>query len=127
MKEHFMKYQKKQKVQFMNTNEFRIITNLKKFIISLDNILINFPKKEKVLKDKIKETSYEVLELIEYTNLITDKINYQYQIISKLSMLDFYFEESLKKKYISEKQCKNKCNELLIITKMVYGWIRNGK
>ena len=109
----------------MNTDEFRIITNLKKFIISLDDILINFPKKEKVLKDKIKETSYEVL--IEYTNLITDKSDYQYQIISKLSMLDFYFEEALKKNYISERQCKNKCNELLAITKMVYGWIKNGK
>lgn len=111
----------------MKTNEFRIITHLKKFILSLDDILINFPKKEKVLKDKIKETSYEVLELIEYTNLITDKIDYQYQIISKLSMLDFYFEEALKKNYISEKQCRNKGNELLEITKMVYGWIKNGK
>ena len=111
----------------MKTNEFRIITHLKKFILSLDDILINFPKKEKVLKDKIKETSYEVLELVQYTNLITDKIDYQYQIISKLSMLDFYFEEALKKNYISEKMCRNKGNELLEITKMVYGWIKNGK
>lgn len=109
----------------MNTNEFRIVTNMKKFILSLDTILINFPKNEKVLKDKIKETSYEVLELINLANLKPEKLEYQYVIISKLSMLDFYFEEAISKAYISEKKCKNKCDELLNITKMIYGWIKN--
>ena len=45
-------------------NNFRLINNMKKFIFSLDNIIINFPKKDLVLKDKIYITSYEVLELI---------------------------------------------------------------
>ena len=90
----------------MNTTEFRIVNNMKKFILSLDNILINFPKKAKVLKDKRE---------------------WQQIIISKMSMLDFYFEEAFRKEYISEKQCKNKCNELLSITKMLYGWIKTNK
>ena len=42
-------------------------------------------------------------------------------------MLDFYFEESFKKKYISERQALRKTNELSVITKMMYGWIKNGK
>ena len=108
----------------MNT-EFRILSCMKKFILSLDDILINFPKKQKFLKDKIKISSYEVLELINLANLREDKLEYQYQILSKISMIDFYFEESLKKSYISERQCKNKSDELLKISKMVYGWIRN--
>lgn len=41
-------------------------------------------------------------------------------------MLDFYFEESFKKKYISEKTCIHKVQELSVITKMIYGWIKNG-
>ena len=111
----------------MNTTEFRIVNNMKKFILSLDNILINFPKKEKILKDKIKKTSYEILELIYLTNLKEEKREWQQIIISKISMLDFYFEEAFRKEYISEKQCKNKCNELLSITKMLYGWIKTNK
>ena len=48
----------------MNTNEFRIIINMKKLIYSLDHVLISFPNKEKILKDKIRDTSFEVLELM---------------------------------------------------------------
>ena len=42
-------------------------------------------------------------------------------------MLDFYLERSLKNKYISEKVCQKKCNELLTITKLVLGWIKSDK
>ena len=107
-------------------NEFRIVKNMKQFILSLDSFLINYPKNEKVLKDKIKSTSYEILELILLANLKHEKLEEQQLIISKISMLDFYFEESYKKKYISEKTCIHKVHELSVITKMIYGWIKNG-
>ena len=42
-------------------------------------------------------------------------------------MLDFYLERSLKNKYISEKQCLKKSNQLFTITKMVHGWIKSDK
>lgn len=111
----------------MNNNNFRLVNNMKNFIMSLDSFLINFPKKEKVLKDKMFTTSYDILELIYLANFIEDNINIQKQIISKLSMLDFYLERAYKLQYISEKQCSNKSNELLNITKMIYGWIKNGR
>ena len=96
------------------------------YILSLDDFLVNYPKSEKILKDKIKSTSYEILELILLANLKQDKLVEQQLIISKINMLDFYFEESYKKKYISEKTCMRKVQELSNITKMVYGWIKNG-
>ena len=71
--------------------------------------------------------SLRVLELIYEANSSIDKNNYLDKISSKLSMLDFYFEESFKKKYISERQALRKTNELSVITKMMYGWIKNGK
>lgn len=42
-------------------------------------------------------------------------------------MLDFYLERCLKKKYITSKVCEKKANELLRITKMVYGWLNGSK
>ncbi len=110
----------------MNT-EFRIVKNVKEFIISLDDFLINFPKREKVLSDGIKKTGFEILELIFLANVVDSKLYLQEQIVSKLNILDFYFEYAYKKKYISEKQCLNKCDEIKVFTKMIYGWIKNGK
>lgn len=40
-------------------------------------------------------------------------------------MLDYYLEYSYKKKYISLKNFNKKINNLTIINKMLYGWIKN--
>ncbi len=108
-------------------NEFRILKNLKEFILSLDDVIILFPKSEKVLKDKIKLTSFEAFECLNLANIKNDKLNYQQELIVKLSLLDFYFEIALKKHYLSIKQCEKICNKLSVISKMVYGWIKNEK
>ena len=111
----------------MNTTsatEFRILTKMKEFILLLDKALMNFPKREKVLHDRLENTTYETLELITYANLKEKDIEEQRRIISKISMIDYYLELSLKKQYINEKLCKNLCDELRNITKMIYGWIK---
>ena len=46
------------------TNTFNLEIKMKEIILALDEILINYPKKEYNLKDKIQLTSYEILELI---------------------------------------------------------------
>lgn len=104
-------------------NNFKIELKLKDFIIDLDNILINFPKREYILKDKIEKTSLDILELIFLVNntLTLDK-SYLDIILSKISMLDFYLEKNYKKKYINKKLLERKIYELTIITKMIYGW-----
>ena len=94
----------------MNT-ELRIITLMKDFTLSLDNILINYPKKERILTDNIKKTSFEIVELLYLANISYEKEQYQRKALGKLSMLDFYFECSYKKHYISEKQCLNKSDQ----------------
>ena len=83
-----------------------IISNMKKTIFYLDKVIINFPRTEKVLKDKISNTYYEVLELVYFSNLldIKERIVYQKRIISKIKMIDFYFKIALDKKYISYKK-----------------------
>lgn len=99
---------------------------MKNFIMSLDNIVVNYPRKENVIKDRLFNDSLDILYLIYKANYSKDK-NIQIKILSKISMLDFYLERSLKNKYISEKQCLKKSNQLFTITKMVHGWIKSDK
>lgn len=108
-------------------NNFLIIKYMKNFIMSLDNIVINYPRKENVIKDRLFNDSLDILYLIYLANYSEERKNIQIKILSKISMLDFYLERSLKNKYISEKVCQKKCNELLTITKLVYGWIKSAK
>lgn len=60
------------------------------------------------------DTSFNLLEYIY-------KKDFQNSFLS-LSMLDYYFEYSYKKKYISHKCCNKYLNELIIIKKLLYGW-----
>lgn len=109
-------------------NEFLIVKNMKIFINSIDNIVINYPKKEMVIKNRLLNDSLDILELIYLANYHKDKekrTDIQKQILSKISMLDFYLERSYQNKYISEKVCLNKGNQLNRITKMIYGWIKD--
>ena len=46
-----------------------IITKIKKTIICLDKRVINFPNKERVLKDKLIESLYDLLYLSYKANI----------------------------------------------------------
>lgn len=106
-----------------------IVNDIKKTIFYLDKIIVNFPRTEKVLKDKISNTYYEVLELVYFSNLldIKERIVYQKRIISKIKINHFYFKIACDKKYISYKKYLKIGNFLLNIIKQLYGWIRYEK
>lgn len=102
---------------------------MKQFILSLDEVIINYPNKEMVIKNRLHSDTLDILEYIYLANIEDNqakKQDYQNRIISKISMIDFYLEKSYKKKYISEKMCQKKSSDLLKISKMVYQW-KNGK
>lgn len=106
-----------------------IARNLKKSIIYIDKIVANFPNTEKVLKDNIMKTLYDILELIYFTNELNplERNLYQKKIISKLKMIDFYFKISVDKKYISYKKYNKVGLHLSGIVKSIYGWIKYEK
>lgn len=42
-------------------DNLKVIANMKKTVLYLDKIIINFPGNERVLKDKISNTMYDIL------------------------------------------------------------------
>lgn len=112
----------------MNNDKFLIIKKLKDFCLNVDKIIINFPKKEYVIKDRILNDSLNVLEEVIYTNLDRNninRINSKQKIITKISMLDFYIEYLFKKKIINKKVFNKIINELNEISRLTYGWLKD--
>ena len=109
----------------MNNDRFQVINNMKRFIKFIDNIIINYPRSCNILKERLYYTSYEILELIFYANVIDNRLDIQKKIISKISMLDFYLELSYDKKCISLKKYNYGSRELDTIKKMIFGWIKS--
>ena len=105
-------------------DRFLVVKYVKEFIYSIDNLVVNYPRKEFVIKDRIMNDSLDILEMIYIANMSDDK-NLKIKILSKLSMLDFYLEKGFKNNIISEKVCKKKSNELSNISKLIYVWIRS--
>ena len=103
-------------------NNFLIVKNMKLFINNLDDIII--PNRDRILKDRLYNTSYDILYYLNLANYDSKK-EYSKIILSNISMLDFYLERCLKNKYITSKVCERKSNELLRITKMIYGWLKS--
>ena len=107
-------------------NDFMIVKNIKSFIYSLDNIIINILNRDRIIKDRLYNTSYNILYLVYKCNYNSNnKKEYYKDILSNISMLDFYLERCLKNKYMNTKTCEKLSNSLLRITKMIYGWIKN--
>ena len=62
-------------------NDFKIVKNIKLFIYSLDNIVINIPNKDKVIKEKLYNTSYDILYLVYRCNYKSENKNEYYKDI----------------------------------------------
>lgn len=109
--------------------ELLVISNIKKTILYFDNILINFPKKYYILKNKIELILYDLLEDIYMANYLysNERINKLFICLTKIKMLDFYINICFKKKIISYKKFINLCGTLNNIVKLIYGFINYEK
>ena len=113
----------------MKSDKFKIIVIIKKFVLELDNILVRFPNKEKVLKDRLKSSLYDIIEFIYNANYLSLDINsnerilLQCKILSKLSLIDFFFEEAYKKGYLTESLFHKEINILSDLTTKIKSWM----
>lgn len=100
-----------------------IARSARKTIRYIEKNTENFPKEYKVLKDKIIDSCYKILEWTYRSNIFQEKENKK-EIIVHIQMLNFYLEEALRKDLISNKKFTNYTNHLLEIDKMVRGWFK---
>lgn len=113
----------------MNYN-FKVLNNSYKTINYINKLLINYPKKEVVLKNNIEKTCYCIIENIFAFNInestrIKDK--YLKDLLVNLSMMDFYTRVSYDKKIISKHQFEVISRFLMEIKKMVFALRKGGE
>lgn len=56
----------------MKEEKFKVINFIRNLVLNLDKLLDNFPKKDIELKNRIRENSYDLLEIVYEANLTTD-------------------------------------------------------
>lgn len=86
----------------------------------------NFPKNFIILKNRILESCYDILENVYRANIFQE-INDKKEIVVKVQMLNFYLEESLNKKLISKKKFESYTKYLIVIDRMVRSWLKYEK
>lgn len=112
----------------MKEEKFKVIQFIREFIIKTDKELDNFPKKDIDIKVRIRDESYNLLELAYKANSITDN-DYKNRLldeaIAKLKVIDFLINISYDKQIIPNKRYVKLGYTLDNITKYMTGWKKN--
>lgn len=112
----------------MNNDKLIVIKRIKEFCFDVDANVINFPKKEFLIKEKILNDGLDILESVVYINYIkseNDIISYKFKLLTKISMLNFYLEYLVHKNIINKKIFNKIGRELNEISRLIYGWLKN--
>ena len=112
----------------MKQEKFKIIQFIRELIIHIDSQLDNFPKKDIELKNRIRNTSYDILELAYRANVIStpeNKKNLLEEIIAKIKIIDFLLNLCYDKQIINSKRYLKFGEKIDDILKYTLGWIRN--
>lgn len=111
----------------MKEEKFKIIQFIRELIVTVDNELENFPKKDLEIKNRIRNNTYDLLEIAYEANVITDnnqKKRLLYKIITKVKTIDFLLDLSCDKKLISEKKYYKFGLRLDDVVKYTSGWLK---
>ena len=120
-------YKLKKYVEKYNPHEKLLIaSNTRKTIRYIERTIVNIPNKHMVLKNKIIESCYSILEHIYRANIFQD-IEDKKEIIVKINMLNFYLEEALRKELITPKKFESYVKHLIEIDKMTRSWFNYEK
>ena len=116
------KYKLKKYAEKYHTHEKLLIASTtRKTIRYIERTIVNIPNKHMVLKNKIIESCYLILENIYRANIFQD-IEDKKEIIVNINMLNFYLEEALRKEQITSKKFESYVKHLIEIDKMTRSW-----
>ena len=111
----------------MKEEKFKVIQFIRELILVIDKELENYPKKDVEIKNRIRTSTYDILE-ISYEANVTENIelkkNLLNKIISKIKVIDFLLNLSYDKKLITEKKYYKLGQRLDDIIKYISGWLK---
>lgn len=112
----------------MKEEKFKVINFIRELIIYIDKYLNNFPKKDIEIKNRIKNLSYDLLELAYKANISEEnKIKYINEMIAKIKVLDFFINLCYDKEIINMKRYTKFGEKLDDILKYSIGWQKSIK
>lgn len=107
----------------MKEEKFKVIYFIRELVIYIDKYLDNFPKKDIEIKNRIRNISYDLLELAYKANITKEnKIEYINDIIAKIKVLDFLLNLCYDKEIINMKRYTKFGEKLYDILKYSIGW-----
>ena len=112
----------------MKEEKFKVIEFIRKLIIEIDKELTNFPKKDIEIKNRIRNNSYDLLELCYEANSTTDTENKKRlleKIVAKIKIVDFLLNLSYDKMIINNKKYIKLGQKMDDIIKYTTGWIKS--
>lgn len=109
----------------MKEEKFQVINFIRKLILEIDKELSNFPKKDIELKNRIRNASYDLLELsyeANTTSNIKSKEILLERMIAKVKIIDFLLNLCYDKMIINNKKYIKLGARIDDIIKYTTGW-----
>lgn len=110
--------------------KFKVIQFIRELIVYIENNLENFPKKDIELKNRLRNTSYDLLELAYMANTNSNsenRIELLETLISKVKILDFLLNLCYDKAIINSKRYTKFGTKMDDIVKYTSGWLKSLK
>lgn len=114
----------------MKEEKFKILQFTREFIVRTEKELESFPKKDIEIKQKIKNNSYDLLEIMYEANMtenLEKKIDLLERAIAKIKLIDFLINLSYDKELISQKKYIKLSEKLDDIIKYISGLLKKSK
>lgn len=110
--------------------KFKVIQFIRELILYIENNLENFPKKDIELKNRLRNASYDLIEISYLANTVSNKeyrVELLEHIIAKIKVLDFLLNLCYEKEIINSKKYAKFGMKMDDIIKYTSGWLKNLK
>lgn len=112
----------------MKEEKFKVIQFIREFLLAIDKQMDNFPKKDIEIKNRIRNVSFDLLEVAYKANSTSDikyKLRLIEDIIGMVKVLDFLFNLCYEKEIINSKRYIKFGLRIDDIIKYTTGWKNN--
>ena len=112
----------------MKEEKFKILNYIRELIVNIDKNMENFPKKDIELKNRIRNNSYDLLELAYKANSTTNIENKKTlleEIVAKIKIIDFLLNLCYDKQIINSKRYVKFGEKIDDILKYTIGWMKS--